>query len=81
MSFTHTQSSVNLQGTLAAITADGTPPVIRPHHPITCMGRLELDENNCLHCPHADTEPGDGRIEAALRHTMAIMIIEEAYKL
>jgi hypothetical protein len=80
MSFIHAQGSVNLQATLAAITADGTPPTIRPHHPITCQGALEFGEDNCLSCPHAETEADDGRIAAALRHTVAIMIIEEAVR-
>lgn len=71
--------TVNLQGTLAAASAAGDSPTIRPHHPISCSGPwLELDGENRLSCPHAETEAGDRRVESALRHSIAILIIELA---
>lgn len=76
------ESSVNLQATLQAASAPiSGSPLLLPHHPITCAAALSFDEDNVLACPHAKTEPDDPRTLQAIRHSVAIMLIEEAFKL
>lgn len=70
----------NLQATLSAASA-GVGPQVLPHHPITCTDELCFDGENRLSCPHAKTETDDARMLSAIRHSIAVAIIEEAVRL
>lgn len=75
---TNASGDVNLQSTIAAVTAltrDGTP-IISPHHPVTCLAGIYFDEEGVLSCDHAKTEKGDARTQAALHHSVAILLLE-----
>lgn len=75
---TNSSGNVNLQTTIATTTATSGEGVviITPHHPITCAAGLYFDEEGVLSCDHAKTEKGDARTQAALHHTVAILILE-----
>ena len=69
-----------LQATLAAASAGGDP--VLPHHPINCQAELGYDPaDGVLDCPHAKTEPKDVRTAGAVRHSIAILLIEMASQL
>lgn len=75
---TNASGSVNLQSTISAATAMSSEgvPIIMPHHPITCSAGLYFDEEGVLSCDHAKTEKGDSRTQAALHHSVAILLLE-----
>lgn len=68
---------------LISAAVQGTPgDQLQPHHPIQCFGEmLQLHEDGSLVCPHAKADPGDARTGAALVHSVALMIMEEASRL
>ena len=69
------------QSLLASTTADAACGVT-PHHPLVCMdGKLYLEEDNTFHCEHASVGPDDYRTKRAIIHSIACLIIEEAYNL
>lgn len=74
--------SVNLQGTLSAATADVAVAgsIDGPHHPITCTGKLYVDEDNTVRCEHATAPPENIRNQAIFDVSIATLIFEEAYK-
>lgn len=67
--------SFDLQVSLAASSA-GYEAVI-PHHPITCAGVLELDEEE-FRCPHAAVPADEERTIYCIQHSIAFLLIEEA---
>lgn len=73
-------SSVNLQATIASATSGSSlegEPACLPHHPISCAsGGLYFDEEGDLSCDHAKASHGDRRTQAALTHSIAILIVE-----
>lgn len=80
---TNIEGSINLQSTVASASAmsdDGSPAII-PHHPITCAAGLYFDEDGVLSCDHAKTEKTNRRTQAALNHSLAILLLEFASKL
>lgn len=82
MSF-KTQDTINLQATLSSSSAMSGPDVeiIRPHHPITCVGELRYDDEGCLACEHVQVAADDRRTRACLDHSMALLLIELARSL
>lgn len=73
---------VSLQATISAATSGTEGQVtVLPHHPITCTQGLYFDEEGELYCDHAKSGKGDKRTQAALNHSMAILLIELASKL
>ena len=70
--------NANLQATIAAGTADTALPSVIPHHPITCLGKLEFNEDNSFGCEHVIVPPDDPRTQMALKQTIATLIIELA---
>jgi hypothetical protein len=68
---------INLQATLSASsamsTADGAP---LPHHPITCTGPLNFDEDGTFSCDHTAVPPGDVRTQYCIDHSIALLLIE-----
>lgn len=76
------QSTPQLQSTLSSATS-GTgelPPGVG-HHPITCTSNLSFDEDGVFSCEHYKVPYDDPRTHAALVHSLALLIIEEAMKL
>jgi hypothetical protein len=74
--------AVNLQATLKSSTVPGlvTEPV-HPHHPITCSSGLRLERDQAFSCEHATVPAGDGRTQACLDLSLAILLIELAQAL
>ena len=72
-----------LQSTIAAATSSSpTAGSIYPHHPITCVnGELYYDEDGTFSCEHAKVPPDDQRANQAVTHSIALLIMEEAFKL
>lgn len=72
---------MDLQAILVSASSGmgGVLPI--PHHPVTCYGNLRFDEDGTLACDHTEVEAGDGRLKAALTHSVAILLIELASKL
>lgn len=55
---------------------------IRPHHPITCSSRqIALYEDGSMSCDHAATSPGDLRTQYAVNGSIAVLLLELAFKL
>lgn len=78
-----TNATVNLQATLSATTA-GTGEgqvLILPHHPLVCGAGIYFDEEGDFSCDHAKAPHKDRRTQAALNHSLAILIVELASKL
>jgi hypothetical protein len=72
---------IGFQATCASATS-GLGPSILPHHPIQCTGgSLSFGEDGSFWCAHAKVSQGDPRTQAALIHSLACLIIEEAAKL
>jgi len=71
--------AVNLQATLKSSTVPGivTEPV-HPHHPITCASKLRLEHDQTFSCEHASAPASDGRTQACLDLSVAILLIELA---
>lgn len=72
-------NSYTLQSSLSA-SSTGVEPLVKPHHPITCMGPLFLHEDGRFACEHAEAPADDPRTQQCLNHSIAIMIIEEAFR-
>lgn len=69
-------SQVSLQSLLASQTSSYESPPPNPHHPLACrVGPLYYVEG-VLACDHVEVGPNDRRTDEALRHSMAILIIE-----
>jgi hypothetical protein len=68
--------AVNLQSTLSTSSVSEQAEPVRPHHPITCPSRLQLDEDGTFSCEHASVPPGDVRTQLCLDHTVALLLIE-----
>lgn len=49
------------------------------HHPISCTDKLYYDEEGALSCEHFEVPPNDQRTKACLIHSVALMLIEEAF--
>jgi hypothetical protein len=79
MSFTHEPGSINLQATLASVSAGGEQ--VFPHFPITCQSELRFNDDGSFECDHATAPPGHERTQACLNHSLAILLIEGASKL
>lgn len=72
-------SSINLQATLSAATAMGTPTF--PHHPITCAnGILVLHEDGAMECDHSRTPADDERTQDAIQASVAILLFELVFE-
>lgn len=70
----------NLQGTLAASTADSAlaGEIEGKHYPITCVtGPLYFYEDHTFACEHATAPPDNIRTQAALDAMAAILIMEQ----
>jgi hypothetical protein len=73
-------TSVNLQSTVAAATADNSlaGEFSGPHHPITCSGQICVDEDNTIRCEHSKSPPKHPRNQACFDCSIAILIMEIA---
>lgn len=73
---------MNLQGTLSAATADTAlfSEIKGPHHPITCSGKLYIEEDNSIRCEHSIAPSDNPRNQAILDATVAILLFEEVWK-
>lgn len=71
--------AIDLQATLKSSTVPGivTEPVY-PHHPITCASKLRLEHDRTFSCEHASASAQDGRTQACLDLSIAILLIELA---
>lgn len=69
---------LQLQAALSASSATGglDPPGVRPHHPITCSGKLRLEPDGEFACEHSSAPPGDIRTQACIDHSIALLLIE-----
>jgi hypothetical protein len=76
-----TGGTVNLQSTLSSSSISDQAEPVRPHHPITCPSRLQLDEDGTFSCEHASVPPGDVRTQLCLDHTVALLLIELSHSL
>ena len=74
--------AINLQATLKSMTVPGivTEPV-HPHHPITCGGKLRLEDDRTFSCEHATAPARDGRTQACIDLSVAFLLIELAQAL
>ena len=73
--------AVSLQSTLSTSSVSEQAEPVRPHHPITCPSRLELDEDGTFSCEHTSVPPGDVRTQLCLDHTVALLLIELSHGL
>lgn len=74
-------SASQLQSTISAATSGiGELPPGVTHHPITCTNRLGFDEDGIFSCSHNQVPADDPRTKACLNHSLALLIIEEAFK-
>lgn len=72
------QQTVSLQATLSASSA-GLSDML--HHPITCVtDRLKYHEDGSFECPHHKAPPDDRRTRACVDHTIALLLMEEAFR-
>lgn len=55
-------------------------PDIHPHHPLTCATELRLNEDMSMECDHSKAAPDNVRTRAAVTHSIAILILEEAVR-
>lgn len=70
-----------LQTTVAAATSGiGKLPPHVAHHPIACADKLFFEEDGTFSCEHYSVPPNDERTKACLIHSIALLIIEEAFK-
>lgn len=70
--------SVDLQKALMMQTTQDSPPS-GPHHPMTCLGELRLEDDGTLKCPHNSTRAGgDRRTKDCINGSVALLIIELA---
>lgn len=73
-------SGSQLQSTIAAATSGiGKLPEGIPHHPITCTDKIYYDEGGVFSCEHGEVPANDERTQAALIHSLALLLIEEAF--
>ncbi|MCI0545561.1 MAG: hypothetical protein L0Z49_14140 [Actinobacteria bacterium] len=72
------ESTVNLQATLSAGSAESGPNLVLPHHPITCTTVLGLEEDGSMFCNHAKTPARDPRTQHCVNGSIALLIIELA---
>lgn len=73
--------AVNLQATLKSTVPGDLTESAHPHHPITCAGKLRLEHDQTFSCEHATVPARDGRTQACLDLSMAILLIELAQAL
>lgn len=75
-------SNTQMQSILAAASADGSLPVVMPHHPIACgePSKLWYHEDGSFECEHTKIDKDDKRTQVALRHSIALLIIELAFE-
>ena len=66
---------LKLQATLSS-SSSGTGDVLSPHHPITCNGRLRLEEDGSLRCDHTEAPPGDVRTQFCIDHSISLLLME-----
>jgi hypothetical protein len=71
-------TGVNLQATLASCTFGFEE--VRPHHPITCNDTLRYD-GDTFSCPHSTVPVDEQRTDAAVNHTIALLLLELASRL
>lgn len=75
------ENNLGIQSVLATASA-GVGDTVPPHHPITCVGKeLGFGEDGSLWCPHAKVEGNEARLHAAIVHSIACLIIEQAFTL
>lgn len=73
-------TSSQLQSTLSSQTSGaGELPEGVLHHPITCADELRFEEDGTFSCAHFSVPPDDKRTKACLVHSIALLIIEEAF--
>lgn len=69
----------DLQGTLSA----GNPPpldsVVVPHHPISCRGELEYDDDG-FRCAHASVPADEERTVFCVQQSIAVLLMELAFQ-
>jgi hypothetical protein len=56
----------------------GTDEPLSPHHPITCTGPLELEQDGTLRCEHSVARPGDARTQCCIDHSVSWLLMELA---
>ncbi|MEW6477689.1 MAG: hypothetical protein AB1679_36045 [Actinomycetota bacterium] len=69
-----------LQTRLWLGSANGEQP-LTPHHPITCTGRLRLEQDGRLCCDHSVADPDDERTQACIDHSISWLLMELAAEL
>lgn len=69
---------IGFQSTLSATTMDSSDTVVYPHAPITCHSKLRYNEDNSFECEHAKVGANDPRTNRAVRHSIAVLLIELA---
>lgn len=72
---------VNLQATLSLSSAVPEPSPVSPHHPITCATPLCYHEDGSFSCSHVTVASDDKRTRTCVNHSIALLIIELAFKL
>lgn len=70
-------ADIDLQRTLATYSTEIGPTVL-PHHPICCVESIAYEEEGSLSCPHAEVPADSERVQSAVRHSIALLIIELA---
>ena len=72
-------SANHLQSAIASATSSDSklPPGVG-HHPITCQGKLFLEDDGRFSCEHFEVPSDDPRTHAAVVHSVALLLIEEA---
>jgi hypothetical protein len=47
-----------------------------PHHPITCLGDLRLENDGSLRCNHSSAPPDDVRTQFCIDHSISLLLME-----
>lgn len=73
-------SGSQLQSTISAATSGiGKLPEGAPHHPISCSDKIYFDDSGIFSCEHVEVPANDERTQACLNHSLALLLIEEAF--
>lgn len=78
----HRSGEAGLQGILSSSSALlEARSAVRPHHPVTCTGRLSYGSDGTLACDHATAPPEDLRTRLCVHYSVSLLLIELANEL
>ena len=81
VTFYQPASKPDLQASLSAGSAMASLPRVLPHHPLTCPTKLFFDVDGRFGCDHVTVDADDQRTRFAVDQSIAMLLIEQAFKL